>query len=168
MPSSKLRAPILGPLLASAFLSSCARPGGDSEGDSAAASAIAVEERLAACDQDPRVIAGLIEREVCAGADLYFREASRGQGRRCGSCHPVEDTSTIELPLLDALLEASPLDALSFILDREPEPADLEVDERSDLGLVRGRLRGAGGALLHPRAGGFATFVRERLERQAR
>src|SRR6478609_4458704 len=35
---------------------------------------LSVEERLDACAQDPRVLAGLVTQSVCAGADIFFRE----------------------------------------------------------------------------------------------
>src|SRR6187402_2416788 len=62
------------------------QPGFDAQERS---NALPVEARLEACAEDPRVLAGLVTQSVCAGADIFFRETFDGNGRTCGSCHPV-------------------------------------------------------------------------------
>ena len=81
-----------------------------------------VEERLAACEQDPRVEAGLVSAEICAGADLFFRETFDGNGRNCGSCHPVDNNFTIDAPFIATLEPDDPL----FVAEHDPGLATLE------------------------------------------
>src|SRR6185369_9775724 len=49
---------------------------------------LTAQQRLDACSRDPRVTSGLVSAEICAGADIFFRETFGGNGRTCGSCHP--------------------------------------------------------------------------------
>src|SRR6188472_3144332 len=58
------------------------------------------ESRLQNCSQDPRVMAGLVGTDVCAGADIFFRETFGGNGRTCGSCHPMANNLTIDVPFV--------------------------------------------------------------------
>ena len=44
-------------------------------------SGLTAAQRLAACAQDPRVVTGLVSAQVCAGADIFFRETFDGNGR---------------------------------------------------------------------------------------
>src|SRR5690242_16829675 len=60
------------------------------------AQALTAAQRLAACAQDPRVVAGLVTQQICAGADIFFRETFNGNGRTCGSCHPVANNMTVD------------------------------------------------------------------------
>lgn len=69
-------------------------------------------ERLRACDKDPRVVAGLVSRDVCTGADVFFRETFGGNGRTCASCHPVANNYTIDPTFVQALQATSPNDPL--------------------------------------------------------
>lgn len=69
-------------------------------------------ERLRACDKDPRVVAGLVTRDVCTGADVFFRETFAGNGRTCGSCHPVANNYTIDPAFVQALHATNPNDPL--------------------------------------------------------
>ncbi|WP_437734501.1 hypothetical protein [Sorangium sp. So ce1335] len=131
---------ILAPLTAVAFLASCA-PSPEGERHDAASSALSARDRLIACEQDPRVVAGLVTREICAGADIFFRETFEGNGRTCGSCHPVENNFTIDIPFIDALLESNPLDPL-FIFEQDPELTDLETFELKANALVRENVDG--------------------------
>ncbi|WP_438005162.1 hypothetical protein WME89_41515 [Sorangium sp. So ce321] len=134
---------ILGSAIAIALMTSCAppEPEGGSESASAASSALTAQERLAACNQDPRVIAGLVSAEVCAGADIFFRETFDGNGRKCGSCHPVENNYTIDVPFITALGEDDPLDPL-FVAEYDPNLAELETDELRTLGVIRENVDG--------------------------
>ena len=52
-------------------------------------SALTAAQRLAACAQDPRVVAGLASQQICAGANIFFHETFGGNGRTCGTCHPA-------------------------------------------------------------------------------
>ncbi len=85
-------------------------------------------ERLAACARDPRVAAGLVTPEVCAGADIFFRETFEGNGRTCGSCHPVANNYTIDPDFVTALHSADPMNPL-FVNEFVPELAQLETSD---------------------------------------
>jgi len=89
-------------------------------------SALTADQRLAACDQDPRVIAGLVTRQICAGARIFFDETFNGNGRTCGSCHPAANNFTIDVPFIDALHAANPRDPL-FVNEFVPALANLET-----------------------------------------
>jgi hypothetical protein len=69
-------------------------------------------ERHQACAKDPRVAAGLVSRDVCTGADVFFRETFGGNGRTCASCHPIANNYTIDPAFVQALLAAKPNDPL--------------------------------------------------------
>lgn len=103
--------------------------------------ALTANERLAACANDPRVVAGLVSARVCAGAELFFREPFAGNGRTCGSCHPAANNLTIDRPFIDALRAASPDDPL-FIADNEPALAELESSDLADFGGIREHVDG--------------------------
>jgi hypothetical protein len=89
-------------------------------------SGLTAEQRLEACAQDPRVLAGLVSAEVCAGADIFFRETFGGNGRTCGSCHPVNNNTTLDVPFITALRQQNPNDPL-FINENDPNLANLET-----------------------------------------
>jgi hypothetical protein len=86
-------------------------------------------ERLRACDKDPRVVAGLVSRDVCTGADVFFRETFGGNGRTCASCHPVANNYTIDPTFVQALQASNPNDPLFVARPGTP----LEHLETSDL-----------------------------------
>ena len=73
-------------------------------------SGITAAQRLAACQQDPRVVTGLVSAQVCAGADIFFRETFDGNGRKCGTCHPAENNTTIEQAFIANLHATNPAD----------------------------------------------------------
>src|SRR5688572_9249301 len=85
-----------------------------------------------ACYSDPRVTSGLVPWAVCAGSALFFEETFGGNGRTCGSCHPVANNFTIDKPFLDTLPASDPL----FIAENASDPFDLDELEGPDL---RGR-----------------------------
>lgn len=85
-----------------------------------------------ACYSDPRVTSGLVPWSVCAGAGLFFQETFGGNGRTCGSCHPVANNFTIDQPLLDSLPASDPL----FIAENQSDAFALDGLEGPDL---RGR-----------------------------
>lgn len=82
-------------------------------------------ERLATCNEDPRVIAGQVSAEVCAGADIFFRETFDGNGRTCSTCHRAEDNFTISPEFITTL---SNNDAL-FVAENNPDLSTLERPE---------------------------------------
>jgi mono/diheme cytochrome c family protein len=90
--------------------------------------ALTVEARLEACAQDPRVLAGLVSPDVCAGADIFFRETFDGNGRTCGSCHPMANNTTLDVPFITALRESNPKDPL-FVAETNPALRELETSD---------------------------------------
>jgi hypothetical protein len=85
-----------------------------------------------ACYNDPRVTSGLVPWSVCAGSALFFNETFGGNGRTCGSCHPVANNFTIDKPFLDTLPASDPL----FIAENQSDAFALDALEGPDL---RGR-----------------------------
>lgn len=81
-----------------------------------------------ACASDPRVTAGLVSLEVCAGARVFFDETFEGNGRTCATCHRVEDNYTISPEFIAALPASDPL----FVGDQRPELAGLESSHLTD------------------------------------
>lgn len=90
------------------------------------ATAQTANERLAACNNDPRVITGQVSAEVCAGADIFFRATFDGNGRTCGTCHRAEDSFTISPEFIATLPNTDTL----FIAEQNP---NLSTLERPDL-----------------------------------
>jgi cytochrome c peroxidase len=88
-------------------------------------SALTAAQRLQACQQDPRVVTGLVTAQVCAGADIFFRETFDGNGRKCGTCHPAENSTTIEAAFIENLHNTNPNDPL-FVFESNPALANLE------------------------------------------
>ena len=89
------------------------------------------QTRLERCSQDPRVMAGLVGTDVCAGADIFFRETFGGNGRTCGSCHPAANNLTIDKPFIDQLHAQNNRDPL-FVNEFNPQLSQLEtVDLRA-------------------------------------
>jgi hypothetical protein len=92
------------------------------------AKSLTAEQRIEACMQDPRVVTGLVSAEVCAGADIFFRETFGGNGRTCGSCHPVNNNTTLDVPFIAALRQQNPNDPL-FINENDPNLVHLETGD---------------------------------------
>jgi cytochrome c peroxidase len=92
---------------------------------SATALPLTVQDRLTACAADPRVIAGLVSPQICAGADIFFRETFSGNGRACGTCHPMSNNTTIDANFVAALRNTNPSDPL-FVAEQNPALASLE------------------------------------------
>ena len=82
-------------------------------------------ERIAACNNDPRVITGKVSAEVCAGADIFFRATFDGNGRTCGTCHRAEDNFTISPEFITTL----PDDDALFVAEHNPDLSTLERPE---------------------------------------
>lgn len=129
---------IWGWMLAGLVMAACsvAPSEGDSEESTTVAMAVTTEDRLAACSRDPRVTTGLVGTDVCAGADIFFRETFNGNGRTCGSCHPVANNTTLDVPFVTALHDSNPNDPL-FVSEINPDLSQLET----------GDLRGAAAVL---------------------
>src|SRR4051794_37289921 len=96
------RVSILAAALAAALSLSCsaAEDAPDSEELLTVQSELTAQDRLATCSQDPRVTAGLLSPDICAGADIFLRETFAGNGRTCGSCHPIANNTTVDVPFL--------------------------------------------------------------------
>jgi hypothetical protein len=93
------------------------------------------ESRLQTCSQDPRVMAGLVGTDVCAGADIFFRETFGGNGRTCGSCHPMANNLTIDVPFVDQLHAQNPADPL-FVAELNPQLSQLETADLRVAGAI--------------------------------
>src|SRR6478735_8064005 len=89
---------------------------------------LTAQDRLAACSQDPRVTTGLLSPDICAGGDIFLRETFSGNGRTCGSCHPIANNTTVDVPFLTALHASNPNDPL-FVFERDPNLAQLETGD---------------------------------------
>jgi mono/diheme cytochrome c family protein len=59
------------------------------------------------------------------GADLFFRETFNGNGRSCGTCHPVANNFTIDPPFISALSVSDPTNPL-FVAELNPALSQLE------------------------------------------
>src|SRR6185436_9093888 len=84
---------------------------------------LGLDDRMAACARDPRVVAGAVSVDVCVGADLFFREQFAGNGRSCATCHRVDHNFTIDAAFISKLPPDDPL----FIAENDPALAGLEV-----------------------------------------
>ncbi len=115
------------------FAMRCSAPSGEELGLELESAALALrgEDRLAACDEDPRVQSGLVSREVCAGAAIFFEETFDGNGRTCGSCHPAANNTTLDVGFIEELHQANPRDPL-FVSEFVPELAELETSDLRD------------------------------------
>jgi cytochrome c peroxidase len=103
----------------------------DRTGDvSTTAGALTAQDRLNACAQDPRVVTGLVSAQVCAGADIFFRETFGGNGRTCGTCHPMANNTTIDVPFIQSLPASDPL----FVFETNPNLTNLETPDLRNLG----------------------------------
>jgi hypothetical protein len=89
---------------------------------------LTADERVAECGQDPRVVAGLVSAEVCAGADIFFNETFLGNGRTCGSCHPANNNTTLDPAFIAELHADDPRDPL-FVAEFDANLSGLETDD---------------------------------------
>jgi mono/diheme cytochrome c family protein len=85
-------------------------------------SALTLSQRIAGCQSDPRVVAGIVSLDICVGADLFFRENFNGNGRSCATCHRVENNYTID----PAFIATLPANDLLFVAEFTPALANLE------------------------------------------
>lgn len=81
------------------------------------AASITLDDRIAACSRDPRVVVGAVSVETCVGADLFFRDSFGGNGRTCATCHPVANNLTIDPRFIATLPPTDPLFVAEFNRD---------------------------------------------------
>jgi hypothetical protein len=86
---------------------------------------LTLNDRIAACQVDPRVVVGAVSVDTCVGADLFFRETFNGNGRTCATCHPAAHNVTIDPAFIATLPANNPL----FIAENNPALARLEVPQ---------------------------------------
>jgi hypothetical protein len=149
MQRADLRSLVVIPAVVAACVASCGSGGGIAGGGSgggisegepvrSAAASLTAQDRLTACAADPRVVAGLVSQAICAGADIFFRETFNGNGRTCGSCHPVAHNFTIDAPFIASLPASDPL----FVFEQNPALASLETTDLRQFGGVRENVDG--------------------------
>jgi len=92
----------------------------------AQAQPISLDDRLAKCASDPRVLAGAVSVDICVGADLFLRETFGGNGRSCATCHPVDHNFAIDPAFISTLPRYNPL----FVAEFNPALAGLEIPEQ--------------------------------------
>jgi mono/diheme cytochrome c family protein len=90
-----------------------------------ASQGLTLNDRIAACQVDPRVVVGAVSVDTCVGADLFFRETFNGNGRACATCHPVAHNVTIDPAFIATLPANNPL----FIAENNPALAKLEIPQ---------------------------------------
>jgi hypothetical protein len=93
---------------------------------SAAASvqaSVTLDDRVATCQADPRVVVGVVTLDTCVGADLFFRAPFGGNGRTCATCHRVSDNLTIDPKFIATLPQTDPL----FIAETDQQLSGLEI-----------------------------------------
>lgn len=113
--------------------SDAASSGAAAETVHATAAALTAQDRLNVCAQDPRVLAGLVTPQICAGADIFFRETFAGNGRTCGSCHSAGHNLTIDRNFIATLPPSDPL----FVAEQNPDLSALEgPDLRAQGGIL--------------------------------
>jgi len=119
---------ILALSMASLYASACSSgAAAEPESIGSSRSALTAQDRLDACAQDPRVVAGLMSARICAGGDIFARETFDGNGRTCTSCHPIGHNTTIDGPFVNALFAQNPNDPL-FVFKNNPALAALESE----------------------------------------
>jgi cytochrome c553 len=89
---------------------------------SAIAIATVAAKSTSSCDDDPRVRFAGVTAQICDGAQLFFRDGFSGNGRTCGTCHPVAHNFTIDPTFIATLPPSDPL----FVAERDPALAGLE------------------------------------------
>lgn len=100
---------------------------------SAAQQSLSLNDRIAACSSDPRVVVGSVSVDVCVGADLFLRETFNGNGRSCATCHRVDNNFTIDPAFIAKLPANDPL----FVAELNPDLAGLEIPaEMRQFGLI--------------------------------
>jgi len=110
-------------LLVTSLLAGSACVTGDEPDTSEAPQALTLNDRIAACTNDPRVVVGKLSVDTCVGADLFFRETFNGNGRSCGTCHRPDRNLTIDPAFIATLGSGDPL----FVAEFDPNLIQLEV-----------------------------------------
>ncbi|MCP3978130.1 MAG: hypothetical protein GY716_02200 [bacterium] len=72
--------------------------------------------------QGRSVGSGTLGALVEQGEDLFFNETFDGNGRTCGTCHPITNNLTIDVEFIDTLPQSDPL----FVAENNPALAQLE------------------------------------------
>ena len=85
--------------------------------------ALTLNDRIAACTNDARVVLGKLNIDTCVGADLFFRETFNGNGRSCATCHRVDRNLAIDPAFMATLGSHDPL----FVAEFDPNLIQLEV-----------------------------------------
>jgi mono/diheme cytochrome c family protein len=96
---------------------------GDAPATEITQQAVSLTDRLSACAVDPRVVAGAVSADICAGADVFLREDFGGNGRTCATCHRVDNNFTIDPAFISRLPPNDPL----FVAEFNPDLAGLEI-----------------------------------------
>src|SRR6185503_4700247 len=100
---------------------------------------VTLDQRVAACMADPRVVVGALSVDTCVGGDLFLRETFGGNGRSCATCHPVAHNMTIDPAFIATLPASDPL----FIAENNPALAQLEIPAKMrQFGLILENLDG--------------------------
>ena len=86
------------------------------------AAALTLAQHTKACQDDARVISGVVPFDVCVGANIFFRETFNGNGRTCATCHRVERNFAIDPEFIATLPPNDPL----FIAEINRTLANLE------------------------------------------
>ncbi len=74
-----------------------------------------------------------IDKLISQGADLFFNETFKGNGRTCGTCHPSDNNFTIDPPFIATRPANDPL----FVAEFNPTLALLEIpDLMRQFGLI--------------------------------
>ncbi|HEX8109992.1 MAG TPA: hypothetical protein VF516_19820 [Kofleriaceae bacterium] len=110
-------------LLLTSLLAGSACATSDEPDTSEAPQPLTLDDRIAACTNDPRVKIGKLSVDTCVGADLFFRETFNGNGRSCGTCHRVDRNLTIDPAFMATLGASDPL----FVAEFNPTLSQLEV-----------------------------------------
>ena len=84
---------------------------------------LTLQDRILACNQDPRVKIGVLSSDSCVGGDLFLRETFNGNGRSCATCHAVTRNFTIDPDFIATLPANDPL----FVAETNPNLARLEI-----------------------------------------
>ncbi|TMQ11237.1 MAG: hypothetical protein E6J91_23580 [Deltaproteobacteria bacterium] len=94
----------------------------DATVDVSAQDTLTLNDRIAACMKDPRVVVGAVTVDTCVGADLFFRAPFGGNGRTCATCHRIDNNLTIDPKFIATLPPTDPL----FIAENNANLKDLE------------------------------------------
>jgi len=84
-------------------------------------------------------ITSIMAKLIAKGEELFFEEKFNGNGRTCGTCHPMENNLTIDPEFIATL----PLDDPLFVAEFNPALSDLErPDLMREFGLIRENVDG--------------------------